>query len=240
MTNLDSVLKSRDVTLPIKVHVAKAMIFPVVLFGWESWTIKKTWCFWALWCWRRLLRVPWTARRWSQSILKEINPKYSLEGLMLSEALILLQPNAKSWHIGKDPDAGKDWGQEEKGMTEDEMIGWHHWLSGHEFEQAWVDGERQRSLVCCSPWDHKGSDMTERLNNNSSAGKLNKQGIRQYTVLTCSFPNLEPVCFSMASFNCCLLICIQISQEAGQVVWYSHHFKNFHSLLWSTQSKALA
>ena len=87
MTNLDSVLKSRDITLPTKVHVVKAMVFPVVMYGCESWTIKKaehqrTDAF-ELWCWRRLLRVPWTARRSNQSSLKEINPKYSLEGLML-------------------------------------------------------------------------------------------------------------------------------------------------------------
>ena len=89
-----------------------------------------------LWCWRRLLRVPWTARRSKQSILKEINPAYSLEGLMAeAEAPILWPPVVKYWLIGKDPDAGKDWRQE-KGMTEDEMVGWHHQLNRHEFEQA--------------------------------------------------------------------------------------------------------
>ena len=87
MTNLDSILKSRDITLPTKVHAVKSMVFPVVMYGWESWTIKKaerqrTDAF-ELWCWRRLLRVPWTARRSNQSILKEISPEYSLEGLML-------------------------------------------------------------------------------------------------------------------------------------------------------------
>ena len=87
MTNLDSVLKGRDITLPIKVHLVKAMVFPVVMYGCENWTVKKTECqridVFELWCWRRLLRVPWTARRSNQSILKEINPQYSLEGLML-------------------------------------------------------------------------------------------------------------------------------------------------------------
>ena len=87
MTNLDSILKSRDITLPTKVHLAKAMVFPVVMYGCESWTIKKAECqridAFELWCWRRLLRVPWTARRSNQSILKEISPEYSLEGLML-------------------------------------------------------------------------------------------------------------------------------------------------------------
>ena len=87
MTNLDSILKSRDITLPTKVRLVKAMVFPVVMYGCESWTIKKAACrridTFELWCWRRLLRVPWTARRSIQSILKEISPKYSLEGLML-------------------------------------------------------------------------------------------------------------------------------------------------------------
>ena len=87
MTNLDSILKSKDITLPTKVHLVKAMVFPVVMYGWESWTIKKAECqriaAFELWCWRRLLRVPWTARRSNQSILKEISPEYSLEGLML-------------------------------------------------------------------------------------------------------------------------------------------------------------
>ena len=87
MTNLDSILKSRDITLPTKIHLVKAIVFPVVMYGRESWTIKKTvhWRIDAfeLWCWRRLLRVPWTARRSNQSILKEISPEYSLEGLML-------------------------------------------------------------------------------------------------------------------------------------------------------------
>ena len=91
MTNLDSILKSRDITLPTKVHLVKAMVFPVVLYGCESWTIKKAECqridAFELWCWRRLLRVPWTARRSNQSIVKEMSPDYSLEGLMLKLTL---------------------------------------------------------------------------------------------------------------------------------------------------------
>ena len=135
MTNLDSILKSRDISLPTKVCLVKAMVFPVVMYGCESWTIRKAERrridAFELRCWRRLLRVPWTARRSNQSILKEISPKYSLEGLMLR-----LKPNTlPTWceeliHL-KDPDAGKDWRQEEKGTTEDEMVGWHHLLNGH-------------------------------------------------------------------------------------------------------------
>ena len=106
---------------------------------WE-WTIKKAehWRIDAfeLWCWRRLLRVPCTARRSSQSILKETGPGCSLEGLMLKLKLQYFgHTDAKNWLIWKDPDAGKDWGQEEKGTTEDEMVGWHHRFNGHEF---WV------------------------------------------------------------------------------------------------------
>ena len=147
MTNLDSILKSRDITLPTKGRLVKAMVFlvkaMVVMYGCESWTIKKAEHqridAFELWFWRRLLRVRWTARRSSQSILKEISPGCSLEGLMLKlKLLIVWPPDAKSWLIWKDSDAGKDWGQEEKGMTEDEMVGWHHWLGGHGFE--WTSG----------------------------------------------------------------------------------------------------
>ena len=133
------------------------MVFPVVIYGCESWTIKKAEHrridAFELWCWRRLLRVPWTARRSNQSILKEISPEYSLEGLIDAEAKIpiLWPPDAKNWLIGKDPDARKDCKQEKKGMTEDEMVGWHHqWLNGHEFEQTLGDSNGQESLVYCS------------------------------------------------------------------------------------------
>ena len=169
MTNLDSILKSRDITLPLKICLVKAMVFPVVMYGCESWTIKKSehWRIDAfeLWCWRRLLRVPWTARRSNQSILKEISPGCSLEGLMLKAETPILWPlHAKSWLIGKDPDAGKDWRREEKRTTEDEMVQWHHRFNGHEFEQAPGASDGQGSLACCSPWGRKESDMTEQLN----------------------------------------------------------------------------
>ena len=133
MTNLDSIFKSRDITLPTKVCLVKAMVFPVVMYGYENWTVKEAECrridAFGLWCWRRLLRVPWTARRSNQSILKEISPGCSLE----TETPVLWPPHAKSWLIGKDSDAGRDWGQEEKGTTEDEMAGGYHCLYAHEF-----------------------------------------------------------------------------------------------------------
>ena len=130
LTNLDSTLKSRDITLPTKVRLVKAMVFPVVMYGCESWTIKKAehWKIDAfeLWCWRRLLRVPWTARRSNQSNIKEISPEYSLEGLMLKLKLQYfghLMGRADSFEKTL---MRKDWRQKDKGTIEDEMAGWHH------------------------------------------------------------------------------------------------------------------
>ena len=138
MTNLESILKSRDITLLTKVHLFKVMIFPVVMYGCESWTIKKAERqridAFELWCWRRLFRVPWTARRSNQSILMEVSPEYSLEGLMLKLKLQYfghlmgrIDSFEKALMLG-------DWKWEEKGITEDETVGCHHWLYGHEFE----------------------------------------------------------------------------------------------------------
>ena len=165
-TNLDSIIKSRDITLPTKVCLVKAMVFPVVVYGCESWIVKKAegWRIDAskLWCWRRRLRVPWIARRSNQSILKEINPEYSLEGLMLKLKLQYfghLMQRADS--LEKDRDAGKDWRQ--KGITENEMVGWHHWLDGHESEQTPGDGEGQGGLACFIPWGCKELDTTIEL-----------------------------------------------------------------------------
>ena len=110
---------------------------------------------------------------WESLGLQEIQPVHSKGDQSLifigrtdveAETPILWPPDAKNWLIGKDPNAGKDWRQEEKGTTEDEMVGWHHWLNGHEFEQVSGVGDGQGSLTCCSPWGHKESDMTERLN----------------------------------------------------------------------------
>ena len=154
MTNLDSILNSRDITLPTKVHIVKAMVFPIVRYVCESWTIKKAECqridAFLQWCRRRLLRVPWTARRSNQSTLKEINPEFIGRTDAEAEPPILWPPGAKSRLIGKDPDAGKNRMQEEKGTTEDKMVGWHHRLNGHEFEQALGGGEGQGRLACYS------------------------------------------------------------------------------------------
>ena len=129
MTNLDSILKSRDITLSTKVYLVKAMVFSVVMYGCESWTVKKAECrridAFELWCWRRLLRVPWTVRRCNQSILKETSQSWIFIGRSDADAEtpILWPSHVKSWLIGKDPDVGRDWGQEQKEMTEDEMAG---------------------------------------------------------------------------------------------------------------------
>ena len=148
MINLNSALKSRDITLPTMVHTFKTMFFPVVMSGCESWTIKKAesqrtdalkW-----WCWRRLLRVPWTARRSNQSILQEINPEYSLERLMLKHQYFgHLMWGADS--LEKTLMLGKT-GQEEKEAIKDELVGWRHWLNGHESEQTQGGSDGQRSL----------------------------------------------------------------------------------------------
>ena len=130
MTKLDSIFKSRDITVPTKVRLVKAMVFPVVMYGCESWTVKKAERkridAFEVWCWRRLLRVPWTARRCNQSILNETSPGCSLEGLMLRLKLQYFVHLMRRVDSLEKTHAGKDWGQEEKGTTEDEMAGLHH------------------------------------------------------------------------------------------------------------------
>ena len=139
MTNLDSILQSRDITLLRKVHLVKAMVFPVVIYGCKSWTIKKAEHqridVFELWYWRWLLRVPWTG--WE---IQPVHPRGNQSWIFIgrtdaeAESLILWPPDVKNWVIWKDPDAGKDWRWEEKGTTEDKMVGWHHRLNGHGFE----------------------------------------------------------------------------------------------------------
>ena len=151
MKNIDSILKSRDIILLTKVHIVKAMVFPVVMYGRESWTIKKaehqrTEAF-ELCSWRRLFRVPWTARRSDQSVLKETNPKYSLEGLMLKLRLqyfshLMQRADSLENTLMLEKTEGNRWG-----VAEDERFGWHHQLNGHEFEQTPGDGEAKGSLM---------------------------------------------------------------------------------------------
>ena len=165
MTKLDSILKSRDVTLPTKVHLVEAMVFPGIMYGCESWTIKKAECrrtdAFEQWCWRRLLSpLDWKE---IQPVHPEGDQSWVFTGRTDAEAEtpILWPPHAKSLLIGKDPDAGRDWGQEEKGATEDEMAGWHHRLDAHEFEETLGVGDRQGGLACCSSWGCKELDTTE-------------------------------------------------------------------------------
>ena len=168
MTKLDSILKGRDIILSTKVHLVKAMVFPVVMYGCEGWTVKKAECqridAFELWCWRRLLRVPWTAR--SQPVHPKGDQFWVFFGRndAKAEIPVLWPPHEKSWLIEKDSDAGRNWGQEEKGMTEDEMARWHHQLNGRESEWTPGVGDGQGGLACCSSWGHEESDTTERLN----------------------------------------------------------------------------
>ena len=149
-----------------KVCLVKAMVFPVVMYACESWTIEKAECqridASELWCWRRLLRVPWE--------IQPVHPKGDQSSVFIgrtdaeAETPILWPPDVKNWLIWKDPDVGKDWRLEEKGMAEDEMVGWHHWLDGHGCGWTPGVGDGQGGLVCCGSWGHTESDTTERLN----------------------------------------------------------------------------
>ena len=165
MTNLDSILKSRDITLLTKACIIKAMVFPVV-FVWmwvldnkEGWVLKN-------WCFRTVVLEKTIESPLDSKEIKPINPKgnqsWIFTGRTDTEAAtpILWLPDVNSQRIGKDPDPGKEWGQEEKGATEDEMVGRHHWLNGHEFEQTLGHSERQGSLVCCSSWGCQELDTT--------------------------------------------------------------------------------
>ena len=168
MTNPDSILKSRDITLPPKVRLVKAMVFPVIMYGCEIWTVKKSEPrkidAFELWCWRRLLRAPWTARRSNQSILKEISPWCSLEGLMLKLKLQYLG------HLMRRVDSlektlmlGGVGGRRKRGR---QRMRWLDGItdSGHGFGWTLGVGDGQEGLVCCGSWGHKESDTTEQLN----------------------------------------------------------------------------
>ena len=168
MTNLDSILKRRDITLSTKVHLVKAMVFPSShVWMWEldykeSWVLKY-WRFWTI-VLEKSLESPLDCKE-----IQPVHPKGNQSWIFIertdaeAEIPMLWPSDVKNWLVWKDSDSAKDWSQEEKGMTEDEMAEWHHWLSGHEFEQTPGVGEGQGSLACCTPWSHKESDTTERL-----------------------------------------------------------------------------
>ena len=167
LINLESILKSRDITFSKKVHLFKAMIFPVVMNGCESWTVKKAecpWCFWTV-VLEETLESPLDCKE-----IQPVHPKGDQSWVFFgrtdteAETPILWPPDVKSWLIGKDSDPWRDWRQEEKGTTEDEMAGWHHRLDGHEFEWTLGVGDGQGVLACCNSWSRKESDTTEWLN----------------------------------------------------------------------------
>ena len=168
MTNLDSIFKSRDITLPTKVRLVKAMVFPVVMYGCEldyeeSWALNN-WCFWTV-VLEKTLASPLDCKG-IQPVHSKGDQSWVFIGRTDAEAEtpILWPPPAKSWLIGKDPDAGKDWRQEEKGTTEGEMAGSHHWLDGHGFGWTPGVGDWHGGLACCGSWGLKESDTTEWLN----------------------------------------------------------------------------
>ena len=206
MTNLDSILKSRDITLPTKVHLVKTMVFPVVMYGCESWTIKKAECqrieAFELWCWRRL-ENPLDCKE-----IQPVHPKGDPAWVFIgrtdveTETPIFWPPDVKSWLTRKYPDAGKDWGQEEKGTTEDEMVGWHHRLNGHGFGWTPGVGDGQGGLACCGSWGHKESDTTEWLN---------------WTELK---TNLKDCLFwDHVKWKCQLLSCVQVFVTLSPSLW---------------------
>ena len=172
---MSETLKSRDNTLLTKVHLVKAVVFPVVMYGCESWSIKKAdhrrIDAFKLWCWRTLESLL------DSKEIKAVHPKGNQSWIFIgswswnsntldaeAETPILWPPVVKNWLIGIDTDAGKDWWQEEKRKIKYEMVGWHYQFNVHEFEQAPGVGDGQGSLACCSPWGHKESDTTELLN----------------------------------------------------------------------------
>ena len=175
MTNLESILKSRNITLPTKVHLIKAGFPSSHVWIWEldyeeSWA-PKNWCFWTV-VLEKTLESPLDCKK-----IQPVHPKGNQSCVFIgrtdpeAETPILWPPHAKSWLIGKDSDAGRDWGQEEKGTTEDEMAGWHYWLDGRESEWTLGVGDGQGGLVCCDSWGRKESDMTEWLNWTDTAFK---------------------------------------------------------------------
>ena len=164
MTNLDSILKSRDITLATNVRLVKAMVFPVVMWELdceESWVLKN-WCFWTV-VLEKTLESPLDCKE-SQPVHPKGDQSWVFFRRTDAETPIFWPPDTKSWQIWKDPDARKDWGQVEKGTTEDEMAGWHHWLDGHESEWTLGVGDGEGGLACCGSWGRKELDTTELLN----------------------------------------------------------------------------
>ena len=224
MTKLDSIFKSRDITLPTKVHLLKAMVFLEVIYGCESWSIKKLEHFridaFELW-WRllrRLLRVPWTARRFNQSILKEISPEYSLEGLMLRLKLpILWPPDAKNWLIWKDPAAGKDW-RRERGRQ-----GWGGWMASQTQRMwVWVDSRSWWWTGRPGVLYSTGSQSRTWLSDWTELNLWHKENLTRQTILFCS---IDLLVYHLTSITLWLLYFY--SQSWNWILWvFQGSFKN--------------
>ena len=165
MTNLENILKSRDIALETKIQIVKAMVFPMVIYGCDSWTVKEGWVWKNSWFWTVVLEKTLESPLDCTEI-KPVNPKGNQPWIFIrrtdaeAKAPILWPSDAKRWLTGKDPDAGKDWRQRAKGATEDEMFEWCHWLKRCEFEPTPGDSEGQGSLACCGPWVHEEPHMT--------------------------------------------------------------------------------
>ena len=194
-----------------KVHLVKAMVFPVVMYGCESWTIKKAECQridgFAVML-EKTLERPLDYKE-IQPVIPKGNHPWIFTGRTDAEAEtpILWPPDVKNWLIWKDPDAGNVWRREEKGMTEGEIVGWHHWFNGHEFEKIPGVGGSQGGLACCSPWGHKESDMTEQLNWTELNLKLVQNPLyHSYWFFLCSSEDTLEMLFWRIKWNNCLLL----------------------------------
>ena len=253
MTNLGSVLKSRDITLSTKVCIVKAVVFPVVMYGCEldhieGWAPKNG-CFWIV-VLEKTLKSPLDCRE-----IKLVNPEgnqpWTFIGRIVAEAeaLVLWPPDVKNQLLGKDPDSGKDWRQKDKGVVEDEMVGWHHWLNGLGFEQTPGDGEGQRSLACCSPWDWEETQLsdwttTKERSSFQEAGwgvwlknKVRKSLATLRLFLFCFshvvLVNLKQIasCFFAAVNKCC-------TNAPHGVFWLSRQTVISVSLVWKSMAEA--
>ena len=238
MTNLDNILKSRNMTLPTKVHLVKAVVLPVVMYRYESWTIKKSWalknwCFWTM-VLEKTLESPLDCKE-----IKPVYPKGNQYWVFIgrtdadAETPILWPPDSKNWLIWKDPDAGKDW-RWEKGTTEDEMVGWHHRLNGHEFQQTLGAGDGQRRLACCSPWGHKELDMIEGLNwtvNNSPQTHHHPTAEFLVVVIVQSLSHIQLFATSWTAAGQASLS-LSVSQSLPKFMFIASVMPSSHLILW--------
>ena len=227
---------------PLLCHMVKDMVFPVVTYGCGSWTVKKA--EWqrieALeqWCWRRLLKVPWTAWRPNLSILSEINPEYSLEGLMLKLKFQYFGHLMRTDHSLEKSLMLRKIEQKEKRTSEDEMADWHHWCNECEVVQTLGHGEGQGGRVCYRPWGCKESDVTERLNNNNDSMMMHDTNVLSVGLYThTTVPSIGP--YSLLSFLLSKLYQLKLTNSTYKVfkmkIWYMYVLWNGHHCMASKQ-----